>query len=210
MNLPNKLTIARLFMTLAFVIVMFLQSIDETLLRLVAGGLFTLTMLTDIADGYIARKQNIVTDFGKFLDPLADKIMVMGAFFGLMVMERGNMPMFLFIAAAGFTVFVRELMVTGLRSMAAKKGEVVAADKAGKFKTTTQIMYILCALVFEPVIVGQWLVSAVDRPLDVRVFGWLAEHQILSYISVVLMLIMTLYSGFNYFRNARKYIDPTE
>jgi len=197
-------------MTLAFVIVMFMQSIDETLLRLVAGGLFTLTMLTDILDGHIARKHNLVTNFGKFLDPLADKVMVMGAFFGLMVMERDNMPMFLFIAAAGFTVFVRELMVTGLRTMAAKKGEVVAADKAGKFKTTTQIMYILCALVFEPVIVGQWLVSAVDRPLDIHVFGWLAEHQILSYISVVLMLVMTLYSGFNYFRNARKYIDPTE
>jgi len=208
MNLPNKLTVARLFMTLAFVIVMFLQSIDETLLRLVAGGLFTLTMLTDILDGHIARKHNLITDFGKFLDPLADKVMVMGAFFGLMVMERGNMPMFLFIAAAAFIVFVRELMVTGLRSMAAKKGEVVAADKAGKFKTTTQVMYILCALVFEPVVVGQWL-AQLDTE-NVRIFGFIAEHQILSYIAVVLMVFMTLYSGLNYFKNARKYIDPME
>ena len=143
MNLANKLTMLRVVMIPAFVIVLYA---DFEGCRYVALALFAIASFTDFLDGYIARSRNLVTDFGKFMDPLADKVLVMTAM--LMFVSWGQMPAWVLAV-----VLARELAVSGLRMIAATEGKVIAAAWSGKVKTaSTMVCIILMLLPIPPVL----------------------------------------------------------
>ena len=137
MNLPNKLTLLRICLIPVFVIVMLSQMNNFFLISCI---IFILASITDFLDGRIARKHNLVTDFGKFMDPLADKLLVLSA---LICMIEYNL-------VAGWMVIIivaRELTVSILRAIAADNGKVIAASGGGKIKTTSQMIAIILLLI---------------------------------------------------------------
>ena len=142
MNLPNKLTVARILLVPFFVAALL---IDFPLNNLVALALFGAASLTDMFDGKIARKHGLITDFGKFADPLADKILVISAL--LCFVQLG-----LCDCVAVIIVLFREFVVTSIRLIAAAKGNVIAANMWGKVKTVTQIVAIVCVLAMQTVL----------------------------------------------------------
>ncbi|MFA9375178.1 MAG: CDP-diacylglycerol--glycerol-3-phosphate 3-phosphatidyltransferase [Lachnotalea sp.] len=142
MNLPNKLTILRVFMIPVFLIFM-LTDVMGTNAKYIALLLFSLASFTDFLDGYIARKHNLVTNFGKFMDPLADKLLVGAAMIAFV--ELGKLPAWIVI-----TIISREFIISGFRLVASDSGVVIAASYWGKFKTVSQmIMIILLILDFQ-------------------------------------------------------------
>lgn len=152
-NLANKITIARMLAAPFIVLLLYFPS---RIVCLLAMLLFIAAALTDLVDGIVARKQNIVSNFGKFLDPLADKVLIGSVL--VMLVERGWVP-----AWVAIVILCREFMVTGIRAIAADSGIVIAADKFGKMKTIMQIV-ALCPLIlhyewfgFNPVWIGQVL-----------------------------------------------------
>lgn len=170
MNLPNKITLARIFMIPLFVVIFYLPVIPYN--YLIAAVVFVLAALTDALDGHIARSRNLVTNLGKFLDPIADKVLVSTAFI-LLLTEPAvfSAPFLLFKGAisaetamritAGVCVAVilaRELIVSGFRMVAAERKLVIAADKLGKIKTTCQdvsIAVLLASMSFLETKAGQ-------------------------------------------------------
>lgn len=142
MNLPNKLTVLRIVLVPFFVAALL---IDFPLNNLAALAIFGAASLTDLFDGKIARKRGLVTDFGKFADPLADKILVISAL--LCFVQLG-----LCDCVAVIVVLFREFTVTSIRLIAASKGKVIAANIWGKVKTVTQITAIICVLVMQIVL----------------------------------------------------------
>jgi CDP-diacylglycerol--glycerol-3-phosphate 3-phosphatidyltransferase len=199
MNLPNKLTCLRLALVPAILVVMLLPySIVNNIIALI---IFSGASITDYFDGKIARRDGLVTDFGKFLDPLADKFMVIAAIFGIVCRYRvGNDLMFwIFMTMLMITVF-RELAVASIRLITAKKsGVVVAADKLGKIKTVVQIVCIELALL-EPLLHD--LVAHFDPTFFF--YGFFA----LTYLSAILAIVFTVWSGLNYILSYWKYMDP--
>ena len=145
MNLPTKLTILRIVMIPLFVAVFFITAIPYRFL--ISAVIFALAAFTDFLDGYIARKYNMVTDLGKFLDPIADKVLVSTALIVMLVAGKSQpiIPFYGSIAVA--IILARELIVSGFRMVAASKGAVLAADKSGKIKTFFQDMSIIALLV---------------------------------------------------------------
>jgi len=148
MNIPNKLTFARVCMIPAFVIVLSLGISENFALslynaRLIATGIFILASVTDWLDGYLARKLNQTTDFGKFMDPLADKILVMSAMVYLVVL--GDMSPWILILIES-----REFVIAGVRMVAANKNTVIAASFWGKLKTVVQMIMIPTVLAQTP------------------------------------------------------------
>lgn len=142
MNLPNKLTFARILMVPVFIGVL-VSSMEGA--RLIAVGIFVLASLTDFLDGYLARKYGLITDLGKLMDPIADKILVTAALVGLVQMGRITIwPVILILA--------REFMITSFRSLAAYKGSVIAASAWGKVKTVTQMIAIILLLLTNSVL----------------------------------------------------------
>ena len=139
MNLANKLTLLRVIMIPAFLAVLYLGFPGSTY---VALGIFVIASLTDLADGYIARSRNLVTDFGKFMDPLADKVLVVTAMLWFVVC--GQMP-----AWAVAIVIFREFAVSGLRLVAVEGGRVIAAGWSGKVKTASTMICLI--LMFLPI-----------------------------------------------------------
>ena len=139
MNLPNKLTLLRIVLILPFLLVLYLGAPFASYIAL---AIFILASLTDMLDGQIARKRNLVTDFGKFADPLADKMLVSAAM--LWFVEIGQMP-----GWALLIVIVREFAVSGLRMVASDKGRVIAAGWSGKVKTASTMVCIV--LMFLPI-----------------------------------------------------------
>lgn len=135
MNLPNKLTTARIILVPVFLVVLLLGW------KIPAFLIFVIASLTDFADGQIARKRNLVTSFGKFLDPLADKLLVMSAI--LVFVQWGRVP-----AWAAMIIIAREFAVTGLRLVAASEGIVIAAAWSGKIKTASSLIAICVMLLF--------------------------------------------------------------
>ena len=135
MNLPNKLTTARIILVPVFLVVLLLGW------KIPAFLIFVIASLTDFADGQIARKRNLVTSFGKFLDPLADKLLVMSAI--LVFFQWGRVP-----AWAAMIIIAREFAVTGLRLVAAADGIVIAAAWSGKIKTASSLIAICVMLLF--------------------------------------------------------------
>lgn len=137
MNLPNKLSIVRVS-CVPFIIFLLYQSAEWC--RWAAVGLFAFAAFTDFLDGQIARKNNLVTDFGKFIDPIADKLLVLSTM--IMLTELDRLPAWLVIL-----ILARELSVDGLRLIAGTKGKVIAAGPLGKIKTVSQIALILFLLI---------------------------------------------------------------
>lgn len=190
MNLPNKLTVLRILLVPFFVAALL---IDFPLNNLVALALFGAASLTDMFDGKIARKRGLITDFGKFADPLADKILVISAL--LCFIQLG-----LCDCVAVIIVLFREFVVTSIRLIAAAKGKVIAANMWGKVKTVTQIVATVCVLVMQTVLDLGGL--GVQLPA--------ALPQIFTVIGEVLIWISTFFaviSGVVYVAQNRQFIS---
>ncbi len=146
MNLPNKLTILRLIMIPLFVATFYITAIPYN--YLISAVIFTLAALTDFLDGHIARKYNLITNLGKFLDPIADKVLVSTALIIMLLPFPGEVAILPFYAAIAVAVILaRELVVSGFRMVAASKGAVLAADWSGKVKTFVQDLAVIVLLV---------------------------------------------------------------
>ena len=136
MNLPNKLTVLRVIMIPFFVVSLLAFHGEVRLLRNLAAAIFIVASLTDMLDGKIARKYNLVTNFGKFMDPLADKLLVCSAL--ICLIELGQLPSWMVII-----IVSREFIISGFRLVASDNGVVIAASYWGKFKTTFQMLMII-------------------------------------------------------------------
>ncbi len=182
MNLPMKLTVSRIVMIPLFVAVFM---IDFSLSGIIATAVFIIAAFTDFLDGYLARKNNQVTDMGKFLDPIADKILVMSAMTLLLtfgVLGEGKIN--LIIGAVTMIVMLaRELTVSALRMMAAGKGVVIAADKWGKYKTVSQDIALP-------------MLMAVKGGVITGVFYNILYYAGLGFL--ILSAVLTVISGINY------------
>ncbi|MGN1095604.1 MAG: CDP-diacylglycerol--glycerol-3-phosphate 3-phosphatidyltransferase [Eubacteriales bacterium] len=189
MNLPNKLTLLRVILVPVFM-VFYLCDFGLGIWRyIIAATIFVVAACTDFLDGNIARKRGLVTNLGKFLDPLADKFMVMASLLCLSFVSAGDGIYGTLLVFASAIVIFRELAVTSMRLVAASAdGSVIAAAMLGKIKTTTQMVFITFAIV-EP---------AINLPVF--------NNHIISYILMALMTIMTLWSGLDYLVKYWKYI----
>ena len=195
MNLPNKLSIMRVIMVPIFMIAVVLPEsvIPDTWSRIIGAAIFILTALTDMLDGMIARRCNMITDFGKFIDPLADKFMVFGAMLAILYKYEYIRPVFLWVA---LIVIFRELAITSMRLIvSSSSGVVVAAAWLGKVKTVTQILCIITILL-EPV-----LIPETSSLYNLHLFTW---------ITMAAMAVMTIWSGIDYMKSYWKYLDPTK
>ena len=139
MNLPNRLTVLRVCMVPVFVVFMLWNGLGSSA-KYVAAVIFILASMTDWLDGYLARKNNLVTDFGKFMDPLADKLLVCSAMICMIELDR--LPAWVVIIIIG-----REFIISGFRLIAAENGVVIAANYWGKFKTVSQMIMIILLIV---------------------------------------------------------------
>ncbi len=176
MNLPNKLTIARMCMVPLFMIALLINTPAS---RIIATVVFALASLTDMLDGQIARKYNMITNFGKLMDPLADKVLTAAAM--ICLVELGDLAAWIAVV-----IIFREYLITGLRSVAANENIVVAANIWGKVKTVCQ-MIALMLLMLKPQIVAL---------CGINIGLWL------MYVAVIL----TIYSGLDYVLKLNKQI----
>ena len=167
MNLPNRLTISRVLLIPVMVVLLYLPG---TGYAIAAGCVFALASLTDWLDGRIARKRHIETDFGRFLDPVADKLLVLSAM--VMLVWLKLLPAFVLVI-----VLARELSVDGLRMVAVGKGKVIAAGWLGKIKTTSQMLLLLWLLFSRIPVAEHWL--------GIVLTAW--------------VVVITLWSGVDYF-----------
>ncbi|MFH1783036.1 MAG: CDP-diacylglycerol--glycerol-3-phosphate 3-phosphatidyltransferase [Candidatus Omnitrophota bacterium] len=138
MNLPNKLTVSRIVMAVFFIFFLFVRGVGA---KFTALALFTAACITDYYDGFIARKYNLVTSFGKLMDPIADKILILGAF--LSFVEMKIVPAWMVII-----IISRELVITGIRILALSQKKVLQAEVAGKHKTISQMAAVISILIF--------------------------------------------------------------
>ena len=184
LNVPNTLSLVRALLVPVFVAtLLFMREIDYWCC-IVPTIVYILTGLTDMLDGKIARKYNLVTDFGKFIDPLADKFMVIGSAISILVwmMLRGQTTLALVFVWVVLVILLRELGVTSLRLVVAgKSGIVVAASMLGKIKTVSQMAGTVIILM-EPMI------------------PFFQDNHILSYVSMGIMAFTTLFSGWDYLK----------
>ncbi len=187
MNLPNKLTTLRLLLSILLVVFYSIFKNYDFVMWIV-GACFIIGSITDFLDGYIARKHNLVTGFGKLMDPLADKILVIST---IIILVDYNVIPFFWIS---IIVIFRELLVLGVRLASLEGGgEVIAADYLGKAKTLTQMVSMSVLIILAGI-------NNYIEPSKV-IDGFILGFQILFYISVVLAVI----SGFNYFWKNKKY-----
>ena len=142
MNLPNKLTVLRMVLVPFFVASLLMSATNDSL-KWLALALFVIASLTDFADGYIARKYNLITNFGKFMDPLADKILTVSGM--ICLIELGRIPSWIVVI-----IVAREFIISGFRLIAAENGVVIAANYWGKFKTTFQMIMIILMIMNIP------------------------------------------------------------
>lgn len=186
MNLPNRLTMFRMILIPVFTVILAVPwhwgqfnvgGTTMTVTALIATLIFIVASLTDFADGQIARRQHLVTNFGKFADPLADKMLVMTAF--IFLVKMGSVP-----AWVAAIIIWRELAVTGLRLLLSEGGEVMAAAMPGKIKTTTQMLAIIFLLLNN--------------------IGFAAIHIPFAQIMLYVCLFFTIYSGCDYFYKNRQ------
>ena len=195
MNLPNKLTVSRFVLTVAFLAVMFSRvRFHET----IALGLFVAGGISDFFDGQLARRHKLITNFGILMDPLADKIMVCSAFIAFVGLKWIDAWMAVLVVA-------RELIITGLRLLAASKSVVLAAEGYGKHKTVSQIVAIISILVLHSF--SQW------GPAGRVIFGapllgqtpWI---EVFTLVALWLAVLLTLTSGaFYLWRNRALYLE---
>ena len=202
MNLPNKLTVLRVCLVPVFIVIMMLPAsvLNPMVSGLIGVAIFIAASVTDMLDGKIARKYNLVTDFGKLMDPLADKFMVIGAL-AVIVYRADEGILRLFFTLVLLVVIFRELAVTSLRLVASTSaGAVVAANLLGKIKTVLQIVFI-SAVFIEPAL---YAIPFVNGFLP----EWWIANVPVTYTAGALTLLFTIWSGANYFRVMWKYMDP--
>ena len=199
MNLPNKLTVLRLALVPVIMIVGMLPVIPFYTSCFCVAILFILTAITDMLDGRIARKHGLITDFGKFLDPIADKFMVIGTMFVILFKNEFEYIKLLVIVSLVLTVF-RELAVTSIRLVVSTgEGIVIAANNLGKIKTVSQIVAI-STILLEPV-AQHILIKATGLEWSGNIFP-------LTWITLAFATVMTVWSGLNYIKSYWKYLDP--
>lgn len=191
MNLPNKLTISRIIAS--FIFIFFLTVFGGLTAKIIAFLIFIFASLTDYYDGIIARRENMVTDFGKFMDPIADKILVLGAFLAFVQMQLVESWMVVIILS-------REIIITSLRLFALHKGTVLAAERGGKHKTASQmtaIFLILFYLIFKEIMekLSVW---------NIRLEFYCSVG---IYILMTITVILTLISGISYLWRNRQIIS---
>ena len=199
MNLPSKLTVLRVCLVPVFVVLLLPEKVTTDALvvmiaRVLAVIVFVVAALTDIIDGKIARARGLVTNFGKLMDPLADKLLVAAAFVAFVDLN-------LFPAWFVIIVLFREFIVTGLRTLGIQSGRVIQADRWGKHKTAWQMITILLTLVFLAlrdmlIYFDQW-----ERRLGENYLEWWFHHVVLT-ILIAICLFLTVLSGTLYvYRN---------
>ena len=192
MNAPNKLTVLRMIMTPFFLLALVWQFPYH---YFVALGIFILASLTDMWDGKLARKHNLITDFGKFLDPIADKMLTTAAFLGFILLDLGEGVIWI-----TFLVLMREFMVASVRMLAAAKGTVIAADIWGKIKTVVQMVAVIMVLTFEGAIA---LFAEVCPTFTVLNTPMVVLYNVALWASAVLTVI----SGINYLVKNKDCLD---
>ena len=207
MNTPNKLTLARMIATPVFMATML---IDFDYHYLVSMVIFIAASLTDMIDGKMARKYNLVTDFGKFMDPLADKMLTTAAYLGFMFVYSATNPnnYGIQITIITFIVLFREFMVSSLRLVTAKAGLVVAANIWGKLKTVSQMVGIIAALFFFSV--------TVDFGGLVSELGFIDMAQLKCICDIIIMVlfwistVLCVISGLIYLKECKDYINSSK
>ena len=195
MNLPNKLTLSRLVLTLAFLIVVFSEI--KPWFETVALIIFSIASLTDYYDGKIAREKKLITSFGILMDPLADKVLICSAF--ITFVELKWMPAWMVVI-----VVARELTITGLRLLAASKNVVMAAERYGKHKTISQIVAVIAILLVHAH--GNW--GVIGQLFSFNLLGqgpWIGWF---SELAKWVAVILTFYSGSVYlWRNRELFLN---
>jgi len=194
LNLPNTLSLIRVLLVPLFVVSLLLMKDITVWGILVPTVIYILTGLTDMLDGKIARKYGLVTDFGKFIDPLADKFMVLASMISILVwmLLRGETLAACIFLPVVLLILLRELAVTSLRLVVAgKSGIVVAASMLGKIKTVSQMVGTVVLLV-EPLI------------------PFFSENRILSYVFMAVMAFTTVFSGLDYLKAYLPHIDSNK
>ncbi len=191
MNIANRITMSRILLTIIFMLfLLWWEEIWWT--KLVSLLIFSIAALSDFLDGLIAKKKNMITDFGRLMDPIADKILVLAAFAAFLQMRLINVWMFMVIIS-------REILITSLRLFALNKGKVLSASKAGKHKTASQMTVIFIILVF-----------IVFKEIMKTFYTWNPNwNNFLNWGIYILMLItvgLTLFSGLSYLWENRKII----
>ena len=192
MNLPNKLTMTRLVLAFVFVA---LVSYQHAGAYIVAYAVFTAAALTDLYDGRIARARGLITNFGKLLDPVADKVLLLSAFIMMMQMPALRVP-----GWAVVVILSREFLVTAARMLAASEGVIIAADQYGKLKTVYQMVYVFVFLFIAIVIELVRGVATVDAWLPGGFHAWVNGIQWVSLGCISFVTVYTVYSGVQFAR----------
>ena len=193
-NLPNKMTIFRVILVPVFMVFILIPFLGDVWSRILAAALILIAAITDLIDGIIARKLNLITDFGKLMDPLADKFMIAGAMLAITASKTFADISYLTVWATAI-IFFRELAVISIRLVAnSSEGNVIAANFAGKFKMFSQCVCVLTILLEDMVITKN-----IHTP-----------PYLFSYMTTAFMLIATVFSGVVYFKIYWRYIDPTK
>ena len=188
MNVPNLITVFRLLLTLVFI---FLISQESLAAQACALSVFTLAAFSDFYDGYYARKHGQISAFGKMMDPIADKFLILSAFFIAMHMRIIFVWMFA-------VIFVREVLITGLRLWVMRSGETLAAEAAGKVKTVLQIIAIYLIILF---IMAAHLTT--DAAWQREIILWMSR---LINVMMLAVVFVTVWSGISFLRNNRRVI----
>lgn len=192
MNLPNKLTVMRILLVPVLVIIAMidfpLKVYNIPLEYILVDIIFIIAAITDKVDGYLARKNNQVTTFGKFLDPIADKILVVSAL--IILVERGTIPAWIPII-----IVFREFLVSGYRLIASQSnGKVIAANKWGKLKTVTQMVAIILTLID---------VNPIGSIFTSSLTGYNFVLNLLDTLLMFLCVIATIFSGYEYLKDGK-------
>jgi len=192
MNLPNKLTLARCVMAVIFV---GLLSFESALSYLVGYVVFTAAAITDYFDGKIARERGLVTNFGKLLDPVADKVLMLAAFLMMIKIPDLHIPAWTIVAILG-----REFLVTGARALAAAEGKIIAAAGHGKLKTVLQMVYVFVFLFFALLLqaMADFPALAQALPGDIATYSYFVGWS--SFVAIMLVAGYTVYSGAQFAR----------
>jgi CDP-diacylglycerol--glycerol-3-phosphate 3-phosphatidyltransferase len=198
MNLPNMLSLLRCLLVPVFVVALIFMRDIPVWRCVVPSAIYGLTAITDMLDGKIARKYNLVTDFGKFIDPLADKFMVLGSMLAIIawMLLLGEQTLAVVYVFTALLILLRELGVTSIRLVVAgKEGIVVAASMLGKIKTVSQM-------------IGTVLI--IMEPAFAPLLGDFAAYHPIAYVSMAVMAFTTVFSGIDYLKAYLPYIDSNK
>jgi len=203
MNLANRLTLMRIALVPFLILFMHL---DNLWTRIIALGIFVIAAATDVYDGIIARRQKTVTTLGIFLDPLADKLIISAALISFVSLRELRIPAWMVIL-----IITREFIITGLRSLAASKNIIIPASKAGKFKTTSQIVSIITVMIILIVNSALWHYYHLRADMLLVIPGWPSvlgwSLKKLPFILILITTVLTLISGLSYLNKHKEILS---